>query len=180
MNIIDRIDQYLNEGKYPVDVMFTSKGGKYTITYINPKTKGLPSWVKKGPVKSMQDLEADFEVYNAEGRTEKNGFITEGKMKSQNTEVMDYWMRHGDNMAQADYYENAGERKGEDPSQYYKAADKIVKEVQAKLGKEVADAMVAHSDAMANTWYGQNDKSGESKAKKIRKQHNLEGWDGAL
>jgi hypothetical protein len=81
MNIIDKIDQYLNEGKYPVDVMFTSKGGKYTITYINPKTKGLPSWVKKGPVKSMQDLEADFEVYNADGRTEKNGYIVEGKMK---------------------------------------------------------------------------------------------------
>jgi hypothetical protein len=71
-----KFNQYINEGKYPVDVMFTSKANKFTITYVNPKTKGLPAWVKKGnTVKDMQDLEASFEVYNADGRTEKNGFI---------------------------------------------------------------------------------------------------------
>ena len=73
------LDLHLNEGKEKVDVGFVwIKGGGAKITYINPKTKGLPSWVKMGDEidrKKFTPLEADFEVYNADGHTIKNGYV---------------------------------------------------------------------------------------------------------
>jgi len=75
--------KYLGEGAYnkaPVDIMFKKKGNKAELTYVNPKSKGLPNWVKQGgsfPYQDIVDLEQDFGVYNAEGWTQKDGFIVD-------------------------------------------------------------------------------------------------------
>jgi len=72
------LDLHLKEAKRPVDVMFKKKGNKAEITYVNDKTKGLPSWIKLGdsfPYKDVEKLEANWEVYNADGWKQKDGFI---------------------------------------------------------------------------------------------------------
>ena len=95
------------------------------------------------------------------------------------SDIAKLWKEHGENMSMADYYENEGSRKGDDPAPYYKKAEKVYNATKAKFGLEMADTMVKHNDAMANTWYGHWDTAGEKKAEKIRKKMNID-WDGGV
>lgn len=80
--IDDIVDTYLTEAKRKVDVMFKYNNGKIKITYVNPKGKKKPDWLKVGAeLKSDMighlEMEYDLEVYNADGWKQKDGFIVE-------------------------------------------------------------------------------------------------------
>lgn len=87
----DRIDEIvkmhlgLNEAKRPVDMGFEyidKDMKKVKITYINPKSKGLPHWAQVGKevdAKTVTDAEARFEVYNTDGWEVSNGYVVRAK-----------------------------------------------------------------------------------------------------
>jgi hypothetical protein len=86
---IDEIVEFhLSEAKKPVDIGFEFIGkdmNNVKITYINPKAKNLPHWAKVGATvksKEFQSSEADWEVYNLDGRTVKDGYVIDLKKGS--------------------------------------------------------------------------------------------------
>lgn len=103
-------------------------------------------------------------------------YLNEARKKKP-SEIAQYWMDYSENLSMADYYENEGERKGVPPAPYYKAAEKIRKEVEKKFGLKMSKAMEKHFDHMADYYYmGQGNKGAASK---IRKSHGID-WDGEL
>ena len=102
--------------------------------------------------------------------------VTEGK--SVNDRLLELWINHGKAFNLLDYYTNAsGNRK--QIQKYKQIIDQLESRCEAEFGSKVCAAMKKHTDAMANSWYGQSNRSGELRAAKLRKQFGI-NWNGQL
>lgn len=100
------------------------------------------------------------------------------EVKSGNSGLLELWKNHGKAFNLLDYYTNAsGNRK--QIQKYKQIIDQLESRCEAEFGSKVCAAMKNHTDAMANSWYGQSNRSGELRAAKLRKEFGI-NWNGQL
>ena len=139
------------------------------------KEHGMPDWYKKKYEHMKEEVEQIDEL-NAKEYDKKKKGVVEGM--SVNNRLSDLWKNHGNAFNQLDYYTNNSiDRKK--IQKYKKIIDQLESRCKAEFGSKVCAAMKKHTDAMADSWYGHSNRSGEILAAKLRKQFDVD-WDGQL
>ena len=106
--------------------------------------------------------------------------ISEGHGVMVDEKLTAIWKKHGEYTTMADEAENR-ENDTRLAKKYLNGAAKLEQQVAAQWGPEVSNAMLEHSDAMMESWFGyaNRNKEGERKAKALRQQYEID-WDGSL